>query len=410
MYRLLDGLRVVECASFIAGPSCGLHLAQMGAEVVRIDAIGGGPDFRRFPRAPNGSSLYWEGLNKGKKSVALDLGKPEGRELALAIATAPGPGSGLFLTNFPVDSFLAHAKLAARRKAMITLRIMGWADGRTALDYTVNSALGIPLMTGPDSLGDQPVNHVLPAWDLAAGLYAAFAMLAAEHRRTMTGQGEEIRVPLGDIAMASLGHLGQIAEVTLGGDRKRYGNDLYGAFGRDFPTADGRRVVIIALTRRHWLDLVKTLGISDRISEIERELRLDFGSDEGLRFEHRNRLNPIVAEAVTRHSAAELATLFEGTGVCWGDYKTLREAVGDKQLISAANPIFSMVEHVSGATYLTPGAAATLTGSERHDAVRAPRIGENTDEVLAKVLGLSDGQIGALHDAGAVAGPDGTPA
>lgn len=410
MYRLLDGLRVVECASFIAGPSCGLHLAQMGAEVVRIDAIGGGPDFRRFPRAPNGSSLYWEGLNKGKKSVALDLGKPEGRELALAIATAPGPGSGQFLTNFPVDSFLAHAKLTALRKDMITLRIMGWADGRTALDYTVNSALGIPLMTGPDSLGDQPVNHVLPAWDLAAGLYAAFAMLAAERRRTITGQGEEIRLPLGDIAMASLGHLGQIAEVSLGGDRKRYGNDLYGAFGRDFPTADGRRVVIIALTRRHWLDLVKTLGISDRISEIERELQLDFGSDEGLRFEHRHRLNPIVAEAVAHHGAAELASLFEGTGVCWGDYNTLSEAVGDRQLISAANPIFSMVEHVSGAIYLTPGAAATLTGSERHDAVRAPRLGENTDEVLAEILGLSDGQIGVLHDAGAVAGPDGTPA
>src|ERR1700730_4839473 len=91
MYDLLAGMRVVEAAAFIAGPSCGLHLAQMGAEVIRIDQIGGGPDFRRWPRAPEGGvSLYWEGLNKAKKSVALDLSRPEGRELAARIATAPG--------------------------------------------------------------------------------------------------------------------------------------------------------------------------------------------------------------------------------------------------------------------------------------------------------------------------------
>ena len=85
MYDLLKGLRVVEGAAFVAGPTCALYLAQMGAEVIRFDAIGGGPDFRRWPIAPNGSSLYWESLNKGKKSVALNLTSPEGRELAQRI-------------------------------------------------------------------------------------------------------------------------------------------------------------------------------------------------------------------------------------------------------------------------------------------------------------------------------------
>ena len=75
MYPLLTGLRVVEGAAFIAGPSCGLYLAQMGAEVIRFDNIGGGPDFNRWPLADNGASLYWEGLNKGKKSVVLDLSR-----------------------------------------------------------------------------------------------------------------------------------------------------------------------------------------------------------------------------------------------------------------------------------------------------------------------------------------------
>jgi len=109
MYDLLKGLRVVEGAAFVAGPSCGLYLAQMGAEVIRIDQIGGGPDFRRWPLAPGGDdSLYWEGLNKAKRSVALDLTRPEGRELAARIATAPGDQAGLFITNFPAEGFLSH--------------------------------------------------------------------------------------------------------------------------------------------------------------------------------------------------------------------------------------------------------------------------------------------------------------
>ncbi|MDZ4318036.1 MAG: CoA transferase, partial [Phenylobacterium sp.] len=119
MYDLLKGLTVVEGSAFIAGPTCGLYLAQLGAEVIRFDNIGGGPDFRRWPLAPSGASLYWEGLNKGKKSVALDLSRPEGRELAQRLAAAPGEDAGLFVTNFPVEGFLAYDKLRAIRDDVI---------------------------------------------------------------------------------------------------------------------------------------------------------------------------------------------------------------------------------------------------------------------------------------------------
>ena len=94
MYPLLHGLRVIECASFIAAPSCALHLLQMGAQVIRIDPIGGGPDAHRWPLAPNGSSLYWEGLNKGKQSIAVDFSSPQGRELVAQLVCAPGDGGG----------------------------------------------------------------------------------------------------------------------------------------------------------------------------------------------------------------------------------------------------------------------------------------------------------------------------
>jgi 2-methylfumaryl-CoA isomerase len=405
MYDLLNGMRIVEAAAFIAGPSCGLHLAQMGAEVIRIDQIGGGPDHRRWPLAPDGgASLYWEGLNKAKKSVALDLSRPEGRELAARIATAPGDNAGLFVTNFPVGGFLAYERLRALRSDVICVRVMGWPDGRPAVDYTVNSAVGVPLMTGPAD-DETPVNHVLPAWDLMAGAYAAFALMAAERARRATGQGREVQIPLSDLAIASLGHLGQIGEVqTHGHDRRRMGNDLYGAFGRDFVTADGRRLMVVAITPRQWSGLVTVLGLEGAIAALETELRVSFATDEGVRFRHRARLNPMFEAAFAARMAGELTDAFDSKGVCWGPYQTLKTAVDIDPYFSAANPLLSEIDHPSGARYLTPGSAATLPADQRRASVAAPPLGRDTDEVLSQVLGLSEAEIGHLHDSGVVAG------
>lgn len=405
MYSLLQGLRIVEGSSFVAAPSCGLHLLQLGAEVIRFDTIGGGPDFTRWPRAESGASFYWEGLNKGKKSVALDLSRPEGRELALALATAPGENAGIFLTNYPAQGFLAHEKLAARRADMITVRVMGWADGKTAVDYTINSAIGLPMMTGPKDLGDAPVNHVLPAWDLLTGATAAYSLLAAERHRRATGQGQEVRVPLSDVALATMGHLGNIAEVaTSGRDRPRMGNELFGSFGRDFVTADGRRVMIIAITARQWSGLLKALGIVEAVGQVEAEAGVSFAKDDTLRFVHRERLFPLVERAVAQRAYDDLAAAFEANDVCWGPYQTLSQAVASDPNFSTANPLFGEVDHASGHRYVTPGAAASFMGSERGSPPRAPKLGQHTDEVLASVLGMSGAEIGRLHDKGLVAG------
>ncbi|WP_425405560.1 CoA transferase [Hwanghaeella sp.] len=404
MFDILSGLRVVEAASFIAAPSCALHMAQLGAEVIRIDQIGGGPDFKRWPLSRNGDSFYWEGLNKGKKSIAIDLSNPEGRELAAAIIAAPGEDAGLFVTNFPAKGFLAHDRLAEKRSDLITARIMGWADGQTALDYTVNAAVGIPLMTGPPSLDGEPVNHVLPAWDIAAGLYAAFALIAAERKRLKTGQGGEIRVPLADVAMAFAGHLGMIGEVTESGtDRPRHGNDLFGSWGRNFATADGKQIMLVAITRPQWADLLKALEIEDGIAALEASIGLSLAKDDGLRFTHREAINAIVAPAVARRSLAEWRRIFAETRVCWSPYLTVSEGMTEKCMFSDS-PLFSPVAHKSGYTYPTPGAAADFVDSIRQSPVRAPRLGENTEQVLADLLGLSDKEIAKLHDTGIVAG------
>ncbi len=403
MYQLLTGLRIVECASFIAAPSCALHLQQFGAEVIRIDPIGGGPDFRRWPLSPEGRSFYWEGLNKGKRSVAIDLSRPEGRALATDLITAPGEGGGMFVTNFPPNGFLAHARLRARRADLITVRVTGWGDGSSALDYTVNAAIGVPYMTGPAESPEQPVNHVLPAWDLLTGAYSAFAAVSAERHRRLTGQGQELTVPLSDMALASLGHMGQIAEVLTGGDRPRMGNALYGAFGRDFTTRDGERVMVVAITAKQWSGLLAALQLQSAMAELEKALKVSFALDEGVRFTHRDMLFPIFEHAIGACTLVELQGRFEPNGVCWGPYRTLSRGLAEDPHLSLDRPLFNLLDHPSGHRYPAPGAAATLDGTPRGPVVRAPHLGEHTDQVLAEVLSMSTAQIGALHDAGIVA-------
>ncbi len=405
MYSLLNGLRIVEAASFIAGPSCALHMHQLGAEVIRIDPIGGGPDYKRWPVTEKGDSLYWEGLNKGKKSVAVDLRSPDCRELAVRIITAPGPNAGLFVTNFPAKGFLSHDNLKQHRSDLITARVMGWSDGESAVDYTVNAAIGVPYMTGSDANGNEPVNHVLPAWDLMTGAYTAFTLLAAERHRRETGLGQEILVPLSDVAIASLGHMGNLAEVMHSGNRDRMGNALYGAFGRDFMTADQQRIMIVAITARQWSGLIKSLELTDAITQLENRLGVSFGKDEGERFTHRHLLFPLIEVAVATFASDELKKRFEANGVCWAPYLTLSDAIQNEPRFSPNGPIFdSSIIHPSGRQYPAPGAAATFTSMQRNPLIGAPKLGAHTEEVLADQLGMSSSEISALVDAGVIAG------
>ena len=396
MYPLLSGLTVVEASSFVASPSAGLYLAQMGAEVIRVDQIGGGPDFGRWPQATNGASLYWENLNRAKKSVALDLGRPEGRELLQQMVRRVGQ----CLTNFPVTGFMAHDRLAEGRADLITVRVMGMADGSPALDYTVNAAVGYPDMTGD---GLEPVNHVLPAWDLLTGAYAAFAMLAAIQHRQATGLGQEVRIPLSDVAIGTVANLGSIAEMLdTGANRERLGNAVFGAFGKDFVTRDGIRVMIMAITPKQWAGLVAVLDIATDIAAIEQARGASFMRDEGLRFQHRDALFPLVAAKVAARYYAELKAQFDTHGCCYGPYQTMLDAAHDPVLVGD-NPIFGATANPSGVAYPAAGAFATIPQLERGAPRPAPLLGADSDELLERVLGLSSGQVAALHDKGLVA-------
>lgn len=395
MYDLLTGLSVIEASSFVASPTAGLYCAQMGAEVIRVDQIGGGPDYRRWPVTAGNDSLYWENLNRAKKSVALDLSRPEGRDLLQALVRA----TGQFITNFPVGGFLSHEILAAERPDLITVRIMGWADGAPALDYTVNNSVGYPMLTGT---GPAPVNHVLPAWDLLSGAYAAFALLAAIQRRTATGAGGEVRVPLSDVAIGTVANLGGVAEVLYSGaNRPRLGNAVYGLFGRDFVTADGQRTMIVVVTARQWANLVAALDLGGAIAAVESARGVSFATDDGLRFTHRDALYPLFERAISGRSHADLAVAFDAGGIVHSPYRTMLDAVQDPGLV-ASNPIFGQADNPSGFAYPAAGAFATLPQDARQPPCPAPRNGQHSEEILADRLSLPPGEIARLIDAGIV--------
>jgi len=401
--QMLSGLRVVEGSAFVAAPSGGMHLALLGADVIRFDPIGGSIDFTRWPIAPSGTSIYWTALNKGKRSIQLDVRSDEGRELAQCIITAPGSDRGIFLTNFPARGWLSYDELAAKRADLIMVAITGSPDGATAVDYTVNAAVGYPLVTGPAAHTD-PVNHVLPAWDVICGQQAALGILAAERYRNLHGAGQLVTLALSDVAMSTAANLGHVAEAEiLGEQRPRLGNDLYGAFGRDFVTSDGERVIIIAISPKQWTSMLAATDTTEQVDALAAELSVDFG-DEGERFEHRGRLFALIESWVGSHDLATVGAALESHRCCWGQYRDFLGMVSNDPRCSVANPMFQQVDQPGVGSVLSAGSPLRFAATGDVAVPPAPVLGAHTDEVLTELLGLSTSEIADLHDRGVVAG------
>jgi len=404
MTAILSGMRVVEASAFVAAPLGGMTLAQLGADVIRIDAIGGGLDYRRWPVTKDNVSLFWAGLNKSKRSVAINFRSPEGSELAKQIITAPGKDAGMLLTNFPPKGWLSYEELSAIRPDLIQLTVQGDRHGGSAVDYTVNPSIGLPFLTGPSD-SQSPTNHVLPAWDLVTGQMAALGLLAAERHRYRTGAGQHSKIALADAAMAVMGHLGFIAEAQLGEERPRYGNYLFGAFGRDFLTKDGERVMVIGLTKRQWTSLCAATESTEKMDALAKALGRDF-SMEGERFLSRDQISAVFEAFISARPFAEIEKVFKQHDVCWSRYQTVKQMVDSDTECSTANPMFNEIQQAGIGSYIAPGAPWNFSAFEREPAKPAPRLGQQTDEVLSEVLGLSSAEIGRLHDAGIVAGPE----
>ena len=396
---ILAGMRVVEISAFVAAPLGGMTLAQMGADVIRIDGLNGGLDYHRWPVTADNTSLFWAGLNKAKRSVAIDINQPQGRELAQALITAPGDDAGLLLTNFPDRGWLDYHTLRGQRPDLIQLTIQGDRHGGSAVDYTVNPRLGLPYLTGPQDSVDA-VNHVLPAWDLITGQMAAVGLLAAERQRRRDGTGQHIKLALEDVALAVMGHLGFLAEAQLGQHRQRHGNNLFGAFGRDFVTSDGQRIMLIGLTLKQWRSLCDVTGINEQVQALAQQLNVNL-DHEGQRFHARDQLAALITPWVAARSLEDITAIFEASGVCWSRYQSVATLLAEDPSCSEQNPLFRQLAHPGIGNLLTPGLPLRFADSYRPPQI-APQLGADTEAVLMDVLGLSSSEFGALHDQGLV--------
>jgi 2-methylfumaryl-CoA isomerase len=394
----LRGLRVVEVATYVAGPLGGMTLAQLGAEVIRVDPPGGSADYTRAPLAASGTSLYWTGLNKGKRSLCADFRSAEGRELITRLIAGSGPGSGIVLTNAD-RPWLSYQELSQVRPDLIHLRIEGLYGGGPAVDYTVNASTGFPLVTGPEE-HTGPVNHVLPAWDIACGLYAAIGILGAERHRRLTGAGQQLTVALGDVALAAAGNLGFLAEAEVNRvSRPRIGNHLYGSFARDFRTRDGRRVMVVALTGRHWADLLKITGLQAPVSALQEALGADFSQEED-RYAYRDALAGLLQHWFDGQNLDEARQALSSASVLWAVYRSFSEVVHDDDV--RANPLMGIIDQPGVGPYLAPGSPINTGETGDRGLMRAPVLGEHTADILGADLGLAEDQIRDLYERGVV--------
>ena len=381
---ILSELRVVEFSAFVAAPLTGATLASLGADVIRIEQRGGGIDAGRWP-LHDGRSLYRAGLDRGKRSVALDLRSPRGRQLATGLATAAGENAGIFVTNLGGKGWASYEELSSARPDLIMILIDGSPEGRPAVDYTVNAGMGFPLITGPrDTNG--PVNHVLPAWDVSAGLLAAVGILAAERHRRRTGEGQLVELALSDIALTVADRLGFLAEAQLVEQlRPRLGNEIFGTFGRDFRTRDGRHVMIVALTPDQWRRLSEATGLAEAFAGLEASAGVDL-RDEGARFVHRADIFPLLEAWTGARTMAEVAAALDAHSVLWSPYRTFKELVRDDP--RAASP--------------PAGALRFSKQVVDESAVPETRIGADTERVLQELLGIGPDEAATLRADGII--------
>jgi crotonobetainyl-CoA:carnitine CoA-transferase CaiB-like acyl-CoA transferase len=386
--RPLEGVRVIDLSRVLAGPYCTMVLADLGAEVIKVERPGSGDETRSWgPPFAGGEAAYYLSVNRGKRSCAIDLSQDTGRALALELCV----GADAVIENFKVGGAerlgLGYEQVRERNPAVVYCSITGFGshrEPRPGYDFVAQAESGLMSITGPAE--GPPYKAGVALVDVLAGLHAAVAIVAA----LKGGGGARIEVPLLDAALAGLVNVAQNALVT-GRAPERHGNAHPNIVPyQDFETASGRIAIAAANDG--------LFGAMCRVLELE-ELAGDerFATNPG-RVENRAQLIPLLEDRLRLRPADEWVEALDAAGVPVGKVRSVPDALA--AAADAGYPATLAVEHpTAGALELV---ASPIWGpTDRSAATPPPLLGEHTEVVLGE-LGRSDAEIAALLERGVV--------
>ncbi|MGC1462530.1 MAG: CoA transferase [Terracidiphilus sp.] len=391
----LSGIRVLDLTQFLSGPYCTQILSDLGADVVKVESPEG--DLARHipPHFVGSDSVYFLAVNRGKKSIAVDLRSTEGQRVVCDLVQA----NDIVVENFRpgVLARLGISAEALRKKkpSLIWCSISGFGqDGpyrdKPAYDMIVQAMSGGMSLTGEE--GGSAVRAGIPIGDICAGLYGAIGILAALNRRNNTGLGDYIDVAMLDCQAAMLSY--QAAYHLHSGEtpkRQGTGHDSIPTY-RTFPASDERDVVVTANTERMWQGLCRALNLNSLIDDPE------FKSNK-MRFANRHKLWPILGEAFRGKPASEWVTLLEKEQVPVAVVNDIAQVVQDPQ-IRYRNMVVTLRRNENAVRVM--GDPIVLESSDRVNHGFPPELGQDTVSILAEILGLDQDHIDDLINRGIV--------
>lgn len=396
----LAGIKVLDLSRVLAGPWSGQMLGDLGADVIKVEQPGQGDDTRKWgpPFLTDGSrdSAYYLCANRNKRSVAIDLSRPEGQELVRQLAAQ----ADIVLENFRVGGLakygLDYAALKAVKPDLIYCSITGFGQtgpekDKGGYDFLIQGMSGLMSVTG-DADG-HPLKVGIPVSDLTTGLYATISILAALQHRNRTGEGQHIDLALLDAQMALLANQGS-NWLNGGAEPHRMGNQHPTIVPyQDFACADGD--IIIALGNdRQFRDLVHVLGLPEMAEDPRFALSANRSANRDAMFE---RINPAIAE----WKSDDLLAALEAAKLPCGKINTIPQALAQPQTL--ARELVQEITRKDGTPVRFVGFPAKLSASPVTYRLAPPRSGQDTRAVLNEVLGLGDDEVDALATAGVVA-------
>jgi crotonobetainyl-CoA:carnitine CoA-transferase CaiB-like acyl-CoA transferase len=392
----LAGVRVLDFTRVLAGPAASLALADLGAEVFKIEPPEAGDETRDFPPIRGGESHYFLSVNRGKKSIVVDLKSDEGVALVRDLAAK----CDIVVENYRpgvMDRLgLGYEALSAINPGLIYCAISGYGQtgplrDRPSFDIVLQAMSGALSVNGEP--GMPPMKMGIPLGDLVGGINGPIAILAALHERNRTGRGRYIDVSLMDGMLGMLGYLAQLAFFT-GEDPKPQGSQHpnlvpYGIF----PASDGS-IVIACLTNGFWSRICDALGCPEKAGDS----RYDTIQK---RRDAREEVNAIVSAFTQQKTVAELDALFTEYQVPHAPILGITDALSQPQAVEREMVV--EVEHQALGRIPIVNRPIKFGGDKQPTPSAPPAMGEHTDDILSDVLGLSPERIEQLRAAKVVA-------